>query len=143
MPGKGRGMRATKAFEPGDLIIDEEPFGAVVMTDMLEGEPVCHSEFMMVDDKDLKTCVACKRVRCASGAALGETVTMFWVYQSVVKLWAMSTALHACMRACPSSLLAGKHPGEGGVVMFSSVERFASGIVQCYQNWHVTRETLV
>eukprot|EP00892_Ulva_mutabilis_P001141 jgi/Ulvmu1/11027/UM007_0207.1 len=69
LPGKGRGMRATASFKPGDLIIDEEPFAAVAMTDILEGEPVCHSDFAMVQEEDLKRCVACKRVRYSSKAA--------------------------------------------------------------------------
>ena len=63
IPGKGRGIRATVSFKPGDLILDEEPYAAVAMTDVMEREPVCHNDLKMVKEEDLKTCLACHRVR--------------------------------------------------------------------------------
>lgn len=62
VPGKGRGMRATSSFKPGDIIVNEDPFAAVAMTDMIE-QPVCHNDLMRVEEKDLRTCQACNRIR--------------------------------------------------------------------------------
>ena len=69
--GKGRGMRATASFKPGDVIIDEEPFAAVAMADIMASEPVCHGEFTVVPEEDLKTCVACKHARYALETPFG------------------------------------------------------------------------
>lgn len=64
VPGKGRsrGMRATTSFKRGDIIVGEEPFAAVAMTDVMD-QPVCHNDLMRtrVEEKDLKTCQGCKR----------------------------------------------------------------------------------
>lgn len=63
VPGKGRGMFATSSFKAGDVILDEEPYAAVAMTDVMADEPVCHNDLVTVDEKDLKTCLACNRTR--------------------------------------------------------------------------------
>ena len=64
LPGKGRGLLATSAFKVGDTIIDEEPYAAVVMSEVMEGgHPICHNDLMTVEEDDLKTCLACNRAR--------------------------------------------------------------------------------
>ena len=68
---KGRGIRATRDFKPGNLIISAEPFAFVIFEQM--AEHVCHYCFnMVVRDKTgkgmttLLRCSSCKFARYCS-----------------------------------------------------------------------------
>lgn len=63
VPGKGRGLVATKEFKIGDVLIEEAPYSAVAS--LQEIDSACSGEFTQLKDAGAANrCSGCKCVRC-------------------------------------------------------------------------------
>ena len=60
--GKGRGVVATRFFQPGEVVILESPYAAV--PNLNEIHRCCSQEFTRLPDDAETRCSGCKVVRC-------------------------------------------------------------------------------
>ena len=60
--GKGRGVVATRFIQPGEVVILEAPYTAVLVLDQLQHS--CSGEFAPLPDDCATRCSACGSVRC-------------------------------------------------------------------------------
>ena len=59
--GRGRGVLATRFFQPGEVLILEPPYAAVASSE--EIEDCCSAEFTRLSDDAVGRCSGCKTVR--------------------------------------------------------------------------------
>lgn len=68
--GKGRGIVATREFQPGDVVLKEAPYAAVAILEELD--TTCSGEFTPLNTATASRCSACKSVRyCSTSLAQG------------------------------------------------------------------------
>jgi hypothetical protein len=108
--GKFRGIVATKAFKPGDVIIDEAPYAAVASLDELDS--MCSRELRELPASDAGSrCAACRAVRCvpfrARQACCGircDSMTYVCIIQSFRSLfYALSLVLQVLQQGSTES----------------------------------------
>lgn len=61
--GKGRGLVATRDFLPGEVVVREAPYAAVVTLE--EMESTCSGEFTPLLSATGSRCSGCKSARCS------------------------------------------------------------------------------